>query len=190
VDVFGERISGPYAGIGVVSQAATLFPWRSVVENVLLPAHILGVPDSIGRPQALKLIAQVGLKGQEHRYPHELSGGMAQRVAVARALMNNPRILLLDEPFGSLDGLTRGVLNLELTRAWEATRATALLVTHSIEEAVFLSDKIAVLSGRPGHIIGLVDVPLPRPRTLQDRRTASFVEVSSRIDDLLAAQLP
>lgn len=163
----GEPLTAPRRQIGFVFQKANLMPWRTVLRNVTLPLEIKGLNAEEASQQARELLKLVGLEGFEDVYPHELSGGMEQRVAIARALIHDPAILLLDEPFGSLDALTRENMNLELLRIWQAKRKTVVMVTHSIQEAIFLADRILVMSSRPGHIEATVSVPLQRPRCLE-----------------------
>ncbi len=163
----GEVLTAPRRQIGLVFQKANLMPWRTVVRNVTLPLEIQKVEAAEARRRAGELLKLVGLEGFEDAYPHELSGGMEQRVAIARALIHDPAIMLLDEPFGALDALTREQMNLELLRVWEAKRKTVVMVTHSIQEAVFLADRILVMSSRPGRIEATVSVSLPRPRRLE-----------------------
>ena len=162
-----EQLTAPRRQIGFVFQKANLMPWRTVLRNVTLPLEIKGLKAAEAGQQARELLKLVGLEGFEDAHPHELSGGMEQRVAIARALIHDPAILLLDEPFGSLDALTRERMNLELLRIWRARRKTVVMVTHSIQESIFLADRILVMSSRPGHIEATVSVPLPRPRRLE-----------------------
>ncbi len=156
--------------LGMVFQDANLFPWLSIADNITLPLELKGVPRAEQRIQAERLCRLVGIDGFGGRWPRELSGGMRQRAAIARALSYEPRILLMDEPFGALDAMTRETMNLELQRIWLATRKTVVLVTHSISEAVFLADRIVLLSPRPGRIDTILDVPFARPRPPISRR--------------------
>ncbi|HTZ35225.1 MAG TPA: ABC transporter ATP-binding protein [Stellaceae bacterium] len=166
VRIRGERLRGPTRSIGVAFQDANLLPWRNVLDNVLLPAQVLRLDMAASRRRARELLALVGLDGFERKLPHELSGGMRQRVSIARALIHDPEILLLDEPFGALDALTRDNMNLELARIWRASGKTIFLITHSIPEAVFLSRRVFVMSSRPGRIVAEQRIELPEPRTL------------------------
>ena len=167
-------ITGPRRDIGMVFQSPVLFPWRSVIDNAMLPVDVqrLGRQSMIERGRAL--IALVGLSGFEDRYPWELSGGMQQRVALVRALVHDPALLLMDEPFGALDALTRESMNVELQRIWLDRRKTVVFVTHSTSEAVFLADRVMVMTARPGRIGDMLDIDLPRPRTLDVMTTERF----------------
>jgi NitT/TauT family transport system ATP-binding protein len=172
--------------LGFVFQDATLLPWRSALENVRLPLEVgpkKRERGGHGRPE--ELLRLVGLAGREHALPHELSGGMRQRVAIARALVSAPRILLMDEPFGALDEITRDTLNEELLRIWRETGTTILFVTHSIPEAVFLSERVLVLATNPGRVRELVACALPYPRPLSVRETPEFIRIASHLRALL-----
>ena len=172
----GAPISGPRRDIGVVFQAPVLFPWRTVLDNVLLPVDVQGLPREQHRAAALDLLTLVGLEGFERRYPWELSGGMQQRVALTRALVHDPAMLLMDEPFGALDAMTREHMNVELQRIWLERRKTVVFITHSIPEAVFLGDRVLVMSSRPGRILADMRIDLPRPRSLDVMNTPAFGE--------------
>jgi NitT/TauT family transport system ATP-binding protein len=170
----GTPIAGPRRDIGVVFQSPVLFPWRSVLDNVLLPVDVQRLDRGRHERVALDLITLVGLGGFEHRYPWELSGGMQQRVAITRALVHDPAMLLMDEPFGALDAMTRELMNLELQRIWIEKRKTVLFITHSIPEAVFLADRVLVMTARPGRLLDDVRVDLGRPRGLEVMNTPEF----------------
>jgi NitT/TauT family transport system ATP-binding protein len=167
--------------IGFVFQQANLMPWRNVLENITLPLELRGVKPEQALAQARELINSVGLEGFEKTWPRELSGGMAQRVAIARALIQNPDLLLLDEPFGSLDALTRDLMGAELLRLWQASRKTVIMVTHSISEALLLSDRVLVFTQRPGSIALDLPVDLPRPRREEMRYTKAFGDLAHRL---------
>jgi NitT/TauT family transport system ATP-binding protein len=184
----GSPIVGPRRDIGVVFQSPTLLPWRTVLDNVMLPIHVLGLDRMKGEERARGLIEMVGLSGFEMKYPNELSGGMQQRVAISRALVHQPALLLMDEPFGALDALTREAMNIELQRIWMETRRTIFLITHSITEAVFLGDRVAVMTPRPGKLAEQIDVDLPRPRSLDIMTSPRFGELVTRIRGLLQTQ--
>jgi ABC-type nitrate/sulfonate/bicarbonate transport system ATPase subunit len=176
----GKRIVGTSLERGIVFQEHRLFPWLTVQQNVALGLLNADLPESEKRKSVQEHIELVGLKGFETAYPYQLSGGMSQRVAIARALVNRPEVLLLDEPFGALDALTRNHLQQELQRIWEAEGITAILVTHDVDEAVYLGDRVVVMEPRPGRIKRIVDVPLARPR---DRTSYAFTDIK---DDVLA----
>ncbi len=172
---------------GYVFQAAALYPWRNVLRNVMLPLEIIGLPPAERRERARAQLALVGLEGFEGKYPWQLSGGMQQRVSIARAMALQPELLLMDEPFGALDEITRDHLNEQLLRLWERTGKTVVFVTHSISEAVFLSRRIVVMSPRPGRIIEVIDNRLPEGRQLDVRETAEFAAVAQRVRAALRA---
>lgn len=181
VSIGGTRVSGPRRDIGMVFQSPVLLPWRTVLSNVLVPAEVMKVGRAAAKQRATELLKLVGLEGFGDRYPNELSGGMRQRAAIARSLMHDPNVLLMDEPFGSLDALTREQMNLELLRIWQGSAKTVVLVTHSIEEALLLADKVAVFSPRPGAIVEIVDVPLPRPRSAATRSDPIFIGLANHL---------
>lgn len=187
VRIDGQVLTQPRREMGFVFQNPTLMPWRTVLENVTLPLEVRGNNGSEHKERALELLALVGLVGFENSYPHELSGGMQQRVAIARALVYEPSILLMDEPFGSLDAITRSQMNMELLRIWQATRKTIVMVTHNIQEAIFLADRVLIMSARPGHIQTVVRVPLPRPRDLDVLYSKDFAALSHRIRDMISS---
>jgi NitT/TauT family transport system ATP-binding protein len=179
--IAGKRVSGPYTDLGIVFQNAELLEWRTAVKNILLQIEIRKLPVSDYMDRVTQLLEQVGLAGFADKYPDELSGGMKQRVALCRALVHDPEILLMDEPFGALDALTRDQMNLDLQRIWLEKRKTAILVTHSIDEAVFLSDRVVVMTPRPASIADEIVIDLPRPRHVDVRKTAQFNAYTDRI---------
>ncbi|MCR9074249.1 MAG: ABC transporter ATP-binding protein [Alphaproteobacteria bacterium] len=185
IDVDGETVDQPRRDIGIVFQSPTLLPWETVLDNVLFPLKIMHSmsPDAPDRARAL--LRLVGLDGFEEKHPSELSGGMQQRAAICRALIHDPDILLMDEPFGALDALTREEMSLELLRIWTDQPKTILFVTHSIPEAVLLSDRVVVMSPRPGRIAEIINVPLPRPRTFDMEGLPEFQERSQHIRSLI-----
>ena len=190
IKVNGTEQLGPSEQIGIVFQDPTLLPWRSVLENVLLPVHVLKLDFKTYRARALALLETVGLSDFRNKYPHELSGGMRQRVAITRALVHDPAMLLMDEPFGALDALTRDQLNLELLEIWAKTRKTVLLITHSITESVFLADRVIVMSPRPGRVVEEITVDLPRPRDLEMINSEMFGAHVRRIRGQLGGGAP
>ncbi|MDG4820459.1 ABC transporter ATP-binding protein [Asanoa sp. WMMD1127] len=177
IQVGDERVTRPRRDIAMLFQRPALLPWRTVLDNVLLPAEIFKLDRSAVRARAADLLEMVGLGGFEKRLPHELSGGMQQRVALCRSLLARPRVLLMDEPFAALDALTREDLSTELQRIHMETRATIMFVTHAIDEAVLLADRVVVLSPRPGRIVEILDIDIPRPRSLG--RTAHLDQVAT-----------
>jgi NitT/TauT family transport system ATP-binding protein len=181
----GRPVDGPRRDIGVVFQEALLLPWRTVLDNILLPIEVLRLPVVRYRDRAHELIELTNLAGFEHKYPHELSGGMQQRVSIARALIHDPAILLMDEPFGALDAMTREQMNLDLLKIWSAAKKTVLLITHSVPEAILLGDRVVAMSPRPGHIVDVIDIDLPRPRTIDMSTTPAFGIYAKRIRDHL-----
>ena len=174
---------------GMVFQDPVLLPWRTVFENSRLLVEVVKRDRTVPAMRTMDLLRQAGLERFIHKYPFELSGGMRQRVAIVRALSLEPSILLMDEPFSSLDELTREQMNLDLLRIWEQHATTVCFVTHSIPEAVFLSDRILVLSARPGHTIDTIEVPLPRPRKIQMKEEESFIKIVKRIRQLIQPSL-
>lgn len=181
----GQTGFDPGRDIGVAFQQPLLLKWRRVLENVLLPAEILGLPARASRERARELLALVGLTGTEDKYPYELSGGMQQRVSLARALVHDPKLVLLDEPFGALDALTRERMNLELRRIWAASGKTIVLVTHGVQEAVFCATQVAVLTAGPARMADFFAVTLPEPRELSIRNTPEFGVQARRVYERL-----
>jgi NitT/TauT family transport system ATP-binding protein len=174
--------------IGMVFQQPLLLKWRRVIDNVLLPAEILGLPLAQSRERARDLLALVGLQGAEDKYPYELSGGMQQRASIARALVHDPKLILMDEPFGALDALTREKMNLELLRIWQTAKKTIVFVTHGITEAVFLGTRVIVLTSGPARMADNFLVDLPHPRTLDMKTQEKFGEYTRRIYRLLGME--
>jgi len=185
IELNGKVITGPGSDRGMVFQDFGLFPWRNVKKNVEFGLEIKGVPAEKRAETSQKYVELVGLKGFEKSHPRELSGGMKQRVGIARALANDPAVLLMDEPFGALDAQTRNQMQMELLRIWKETKKTVLFVTHSVDEAVFLADRIVVMTARPGSIKDLWEVDLPRPR---DRASSRFIALRKDILDELEVQ--
>jgi NitT/TauT family transport system ATP-binding protein len=178
----------PARDVGMVFQAPLLLKWRRILENVLLPAEILGIPQGEARERAKHLLALVGLTGYEDKYPYELSGGMQQRAAIARALVHDPKLVLMDEPFGALDALTREKMNLELLRIWKEARKTIVFVTHGISEAVFLGTRVVVLTPGPAKMADNFPIELAYPRTLDMKTNERFGEYTRRIYRLLGME--
>ncbi|MET0877200.1 MAG: ABC transporter ATP-binding protein, partial [Tardiphaga sp.] len=183
-----QRVEAPRTDIGIVFQSPVLLEWRTALGNIMLQAEARKFDLKSAKQRARELLAAVGLGGFENKYPDELSGGMRQRVSICRALIHNPPQLLMDEPFGALDALTRDQLGLDVQRLWDETRMTVLFVTHSVAEAVFLSDRVIVMTPRPGRIDRIIDIDLPRPRTLAIRETPEFNAYIRQILDLLLAR--
>ncbi len=181
VTLKGEALTGPRSEVGYVFQHANLMPWRTVLRNVALPLELQRRPADEIDDRARAALALVGLQGFEHAYPRQLSGGMAQRAALARTLVHEPELLLLDEPFGALDAITRERMNLELLGIRQAYDYTAVMVTHSISEAVFLADRVLVMSQRPGRIVAQIPVPLPYPRTLELMGAPEFASLTREV---------
>jgi len=181
IRIRGSEVRGPTRQIGMIFQNPVLLPWKTVFENVMLPIHVLHLSPEDYVDRARDLIRLVGLQGFENSYPFELSGGMAQRNAIVRALVHDPEILLADEPFGALDAMTREQMNTEIQRIWMESRKTVLFVTHSIPEAIFLADTVVVLSHRPSLVVDLVHVDFPRPRSLEIMGTNRFGDYSRRV---------
>jgi NitT/TauT family transport system ATP-binding protein len=181
ISIAGRTLAGPSRDIGVVFQAPILLPWRTVLANVMVPIEIQGQNAAEAEARARRLLAMVGLTGFEDKYPAELSGGMQQRVGICRALIHDPSFLLMDEPFGALDAMTRETMNEELQRIWSESGKTVLLVTHSIPEAVYLANRVVVMTPRPGRIVDVIDIDLPRPRMLDIHNTPEFGRYVSRI---------
>jgi NitT/TauT family transport system ATP-binding protein len=184
VKVGGRPVDAPPESMGIVFQRDALLEWRTVLDNLMLPIDFRRKRRTDARPRAMELLDQFGLKGFEQRYPAELSGGMRQRTAICRALIDEPALLLMDEPFGALDALTRDQLNVDLQEMWSADRKTVVFVTHSIAEAVFLSDRVAVFTPRPGRIAEIINVDLPRPRRLSVRGDTRFTDRVARIREM------
>jgi NitT/TauT family transport system ATP-binding protein len=184
----GAPIEGPSKDVGFVFQSSVLLPWRTVLSNILLPIELQQGKSKNDEARARQYLDLVGLRGFEGKYPNELSGGMQQRVSIGRALIHNPALLLMDEPFGALDAMTREFMNLELLRIWQASRKTVIIVTHSIPEAVFLADRVFVMSRRPGRIQDILDIDLPRPRSLEMMNSPEFGRFTQIIRGYFQAQ--
>jgi NitT/TauT family transport system ATP-binding protein len=185
ISLNGKPITGPCKDLSMVFQSAALLPWRTVMRNVSYGIELWGVPKKEAMERAKKMITLVGLSGYEQRYPHELSGGMQQRVNLARALVADPQLLLLDEPFAALDAQTREVMQHELLRIWQENKKTALFITHQINEAIYLADRVVVLSKGPGRIKEIIPIEFPRPRNETIKRDPKFLEYEDRIWSLI-----
>jgi NitT/TauT family transport system ATP-binding protein len=190
VQIHGSRVERSRRGVGIMFQTPVLLPWRSALKNVVLPADLTGHATADDYERAHELLNLVGLADFVDHYPRELSGGMQQRVALARALLSDPVVLLLDEPFGALDALTREELNLELMHVWDQRKKTAILITHSISEAIFLADTVVVMSSGPGRVKEVVEIPLPRPRIAEVRYERDFAELDRHITGCLGREAP
>jgi NitT/TauT family transport system ATP-binding protein len=188
VAVRGERVVAPRIDVGIVFQSPVLLEWRTALGNIMLQAEARRLERKAAERRARELLAAVGLAGFEGKYPDELSGGMRQRVSICRALIHDPPQLLMDEPFGALDALTRDQLVLDLQRLWNETRMTVMFITHSVAEAVFLSDRVIVMTPRPGQVDRIIDIALPRPRTLAMRESPEFNAYNRQILDLFLAR--
>jgi NitT/TauT family transport system ATP-binding protein len=188
VRVEGTRVDRPQTNLGIVFQSPVLLDWRTALDNVLVQVELRSLDPKAYRDNALRLLDQIGLKDFADRYPYELSGGMRQRVAIARALIHDAPLLLMDEPFGALDALTREQMRLDLEALWLATHKTVMFITHSIDEAVLLADRVVVMSPRPGRIERTIDIPLPRPRGLAGRRPPEMVRLTQPITDIFLAR--
>jgi NitT/TauT family transport system ATP-binding protein len=184
----GTEVLSPRTDFGMVFQEATLLPWRSVRDNVMLPIEILGKTDKDYRAEAGRLLTLVGLHGFESRMPYELSGGMQQRCAICRALIHDPRVLVMDEPFGALDAMTREEMGRELLRIWQQNRKTVVFVTHSIREAVWLADRVVVMTPRPAKIADIIEIEFERPRTEKMQFLPKFGEYVQSISDIIAGR--
>lgn len=180
----GKPVAKPRADVGVVFQQPTLLPWRTALQNVVLPISTLGLDPQAGKVRAHELLRLVGLKSAEGLYPGEMSGGMQQRVGIARGLVHNPAVLLMDEPFAALDAMTREHMMIELQSIWSSQACSVLFITHSIPEAIFLSDRIIVMSARPGRVVREIEVDLPRPRSLETMRSVRFNTLAYELREL------
>ena len=187
ITVGGKRVEAPQTDVGIVFQEAIMLDWRDVLENVMLQIDIRRMDRAKYEPIARDLLKATGLAGFEKQKPYELSGGMRQRVSICRALVHGPKMLLMDEPFGALDALTREQISMDIQRLWMETRKTALHITHSIPEAVLLADRVVVMGPRPGRIVEVIDIDMPRPRRL-DQLSPKFGEYSTRIRNIFKSK--
>ena len=188
VRIAGNPVTGPLTNIGIVFQSPVLLAWRKALDNVLLQIESRGLNVAAYRKKALDLLELTGLRGFENKYPSELSGGMQQRVSISRALIHDPHLLLMDEPFGALDAITRDEMNLELLRIWSESKKTVLFITHSIPEAVFLGDRVVVMTPRPGKVAEIMTIELPRPRATALRDDPKFIGYVRKIRERLGVQ--
>jgi NitT/TauT family transport system ATP-binding protein len=188
IHVAGKPVTAPLTNIGIVFQAPVLLPWRKTLDNVLLQIEARKLDVNGYRKRALELLELTGLKGFEDRYPAELSGGMQQRVSISRAIIHNPPLLLMDEPFGALDAITRDEMNLELLRIWSESKKTVLFITHSIPESVFLGDRVIVMTPRPGKVAEILNIDLPHPRATAVRDDGKFIGYVKRIRERLGVR--
>jgi len=187
ITVGGKAVDRPLTDVGIVFQESILLDWRDVLSNVMLQIDIRGMDAAAGEPVARQLLQATGLAGFEHKKPYELSGGMRQRVSICRALVHDPPLLLMDEPFGALDALTREQISMDIQRIWMDKRKTAIHITHSIPEAVLLADRVVVMGPRPGRIVEIIEIDLPRPRRL-DKLPARFNDYAGRIREIFKAK--
>ena len=187
IEIGGKRVERPLTDVGIVFQESILLDWRDVLSNVLLQVDIRRMERATYEPVARHLLRSTGLEGFERKKPYELSGGMRQRVSICRALVHDPPLLLMDEPFGALDALTREQISMDIQRVWMEKRKTAIHITHSIPEAVLLADRVVVMGPRPGRIVEIIEIDLPRPRRL-DRLPARFNDYAGRIRDIFKAK--
>jgi NitT/TauT family transport system ATP-binding protein len=188
ITIAGRAVAGPETRLGIVFQKPVLLEWRTVLGNVLLQAEMRRLDAGAHLERARRLLAAVGLADFEDRYPHELSGGMQQRAAIVRALLHDPPLLLMDEPFGALDALTREQMRIDLEELWLSAEKTVVFITHSIDEAVLLADRVMVMSPRPGQIERIIDVDLPRPRGLEARSLGAFDRAVAAITEIFLAR--
>ncbi len=188
ISVFGDVSDQPPADMSIVFQNHVLLAWRTVIDNVLFPAEMTGKSKEQLRGRAMELLESVGLGEFAQRYPHELSGGMRQRASIARALLLQPRLLLMDEPFGALDALTREQMRIDLESLWLRNRMTVLFITHSIDEAVLLADRVIVMTPRPGRIERILEIGMPRPRALAARREKEFLMKTEEITEIFLSR--
>ena len=185
ISIQGRNVAGPMRSNGIVFQNPVLLPWRTILDNVLLPIELMGEDVKDYEDHAFELLDIAGIAEFADRLPDELSGGMRQRAGICRALVHYPSLLLMDEPFSALDAMTRDDMNLELLRIWERDRKTVVFITHSISEAIFLSDRVVVMSRRPARIVADIEVPLSRPRTMEQQEAPEFANLKARIRKLI-----